>query len=149
MIRRFESGRWTDVPLDQYKNEPGTWMEVTRQVLYSSERSRFETRYFEIAPGGYSSFERHQHEHCVIVLQGQGEVRLGDDWFSLKQHDVVQVESGMAHQFRNAGSSPFGILCIVDRERDRPVHLVDFQASESAPESPLDTAPPSEASKSL
>lgn len=106
-----------------YKNEPGTWMDVSRHVLFDSENCAFQTRYFEISMGGYTSFEKHAHEHCVVVLHGSGRVRLGDQWHDLEPGDVVGVESWTPHQFAAATNSTLGILCIVDRERDRPVLL--------------------------
>lgn len=120
MIKRAQDSGWSTVPEDQYKNEPGTWMDVTRQVLFSSSNSAFETRYFNIAAGGYSSFERHQHEHCVIVLDGSGRVRLGNEWHEISARDVIHVEPGQPHQFLADSASSLGILCIVNRDRDRP-----------------------------
>jgi len=42
------------------------------------EPFNFVTRYFEIQPGGYSTLERHQHPHAVVVIRGRGRVMLGD-----------------------------------------------------------------------
>jgi ribulose-bisphosphate carboxylase large chain len=36
------------------------------------ESQRFHVRYFEIAPGGYSTLEKHEHEHVVIPIRGRG-----------------------------------------------------------------------------
>ncbi|MBX3118421.1 MAG: cupin domain-containing protein [Fimbriimonadaceae bacterium] len=111
--------------MQTYKDEPGTWVGVTRRNLSEAADAQFEVRYFEIAPDGYTSFEKHEHEHCVIVLRGIGEVRLGDNWTQVTEQDVVRVSGGEPHQFRNRNREPFGILCIVNRERDRPVLLED------------------------
>jgi quercetin dioxygenase-like cupin family protein len=125
MIERSQDFAYPEVELTTYKDEPGTWLAVTKRVLASDAGTKFETRYFEIAPGGYTSFERHQHEHVVVVLRGAGEVRLNDLVSTLVPSDVVRVAGQTPHQFRNPGSEPFGILCIVDRDRDRPVLLQD------------------------
>ncbi len=106
-----------------YKDEPGTWVAVSRRVLHSEAETKFETRYFELAPGGYTSFERHGHEHVVVVLRGSGRVRLGDDWNDIQSGDSVRVAGNTPHQFANPTDAPFGILCIVDRDRDRPILL--------------------------
>jgi quercetin dioxygenase-like cupin family protein len=125
MIQRSSDFQFPDVEMTTYKDEPGTWVAVTRRVLVNGCDTKFETRYFEVAPGGYTSFERHGHEHVVVVLRGQGEVRLNDERTNIGPGDVVRVVSQTPHQFRNAGDQPFGILCIVDRDRDRPVLLND------------------------
>ncbi len=123
MIRRVENFSWPGIEETTYKDEPGNWVSVTRRVLFDDTTTQFETRYFEVAPGGYTSFEKHKHEHMVVVLRGNGSVRLGDEWSPLNQSDAVRVLSEMPHQFKNEGDEPFGILCIVDKDRDRPILL--------------------------
>lgn len=123
MILRSESFAYPDVELTTYKDEPGTWVAVTRRVLHSEAETGFETRYFELARGGYTSFEKHGHEHVVVVLRGSGRVRLGDAWTDLGPGDSVRVASMTPHQFVNPSEEPFGILCVVDRDRDRPILL--------------------------
>lgn len=122
-IHRSEGFSYPEVEMTTYKDEPGTWVAVTRRVLHPDAGTKFETRYFEVAPGGYTSYERHGHEHMVVVLRGTGRVRLGNEWSDIASGDVVRVSSGTPHQFVNDGEDSFGILCIVDRERDRPVLL--------------------------
>ncbi|MGV3617829.1 MAG: cupin domain-containing protein [Fimbriimonas sp.] len=123
MIFRSDSFNYPDVELTTYKDEPGTWVSVTRRVLHPEAATKFETRYFELAPGGYTSFEKHGHEHVVVVLRGSGRVRLGDEWSDLGPGDTVRVSEMTAHQFTNPTEAPFGILCVVDRDRDRPILL--------------------------
>jgi quercetin dioxygenase-like cupin family protein len=124
MIKRCNEWSWEGVEWKPYKDNPGSWQYVNRQNLFSSESAAFETRYFEVAPGGYTSHEHHEHEHCVVVIRGQGEVKLNGEWHPLHLHDLVRVPPFTPHQFRTIGSEPFGMLCVVDKVRDRPV-LVD------------------------
>ena len=81
---------------------------------------------FEIAPGGYSTLEQHEHEHVVIPLRGQGEAQFGCYVYKVQHGDVVYVAPNDPHQFRNPEEStePFGFLCLVNAERDAP-QLVD------------------------
>lgn len=132
MIFRSEGFQWPGVERQDYKNEPGTWQDVSRRVLFSTPNSQFETRYFEIAPGGYTSHEKHGHEHCVIVARGSGEVYLDGAWGTVSPGDVVHVPPHAPHQFRNRGTEPFGILCIVDKVRDRPILLGNETMAESS-----------------
>jgi quercetin dioxygenase-like cupin family protein len=83
----------------------------------------FHLRYFEIEPGGYTTYERHKHQHVVVALRGQGEVRLGDRWEPVNYGDVVYVAPNEPHQFRASGDEPFGFFCIVTADRDRPVPM--------------------------
>jgi quercetin dioxygenase-like cupin family protein len=121
---RFGSYGWEGVTPDAYKDPGDSWRAVTRhRLLGSPEGMPFHLRYFEIAPGGYTTFERHEHQHAVIAIRGEGAVRLGDRWESMRFGDVVYVAPHQPHQFRAAGHEPFGFICVVDAERDRPVPL--------------------------
>jgi ribulose-bisphosphate carboxylase large chain len=121
------SGRpftWQGVPVAEYKQAAEHWRGVARTVLVGEggEGTSFHVRYFEIAPGGFSSLERHAHEHAVVVLRGRGQVRLGEVVHDLGFGDTVYVAPHEAHQFRNpSASEPFGFLCMVDAHRDRPM----------------------------
>jgi quercetin dioxygenase-like cupin family protein len=120
------SWAWEGVPQREYKQADATWAAVTRQVLVGAggESCRFHLRYFEVAPGGHTTLERHRHEHAVVVLRGAGEVELAGSVSPLSFGDLVWVAPGEPHQFRNPGAEPFGFLCAVDAERDRPQPLV-------------------------
>jgi quercetin dioxygenase-like cupin family protein len=60
----------------------------------------------------------------VVVLRGRGRVRFGGTEHDLGYGDTVYVAPQEPHQFRNrSADEPFGFLCIVDAQRDRPVLL--------------------------
>src|SRR5690606_38853946 len=88
------------------------------------ERTRFHVRYFEIDPGGFSSFECHRHEHVVVVLRGSGEVRLGRSTKKMGFLDIAYIAPDAPHQLRNPTEEPFGFLCIVNARRDRPKPVI-------------------------
>jgi len=114
---------------------------VTRQTLASPEElpASWELRYFEFEPGGYSSLEKHRHAHFVVVLRGSGRALVDDKVVSCRPFDAVYVSSLAPHRWMNAGEEPFGFLCTVDRDRDRPQPLDDpeWEALRANP----DTAP--------
>lgn len=113
--------RWDAVELLRYKDDGGVpFRDVTRQTLFRRADMRGELRYFEVAPGGYSTLERHAHAHAVMLLRGGGEVLVGEDVFAVKTFDLVTVPSLTWHQFRAGSGTPLGFLCMVDAERDKP-----------------------------
>lgn len=123
-VLRWQPGfRWDGAPAEAYKAAADHWCGVARTSLAGErgEQTAFHVRYFEIAPGGFSSLEHHRHEHVAVVLRGRGEVRLGDEVHQLGFGDVVYVAPGEVHQFRNRSEEPFGFLCMVDARRDVPV----------------------------
>lgn len=122
-VSRRTAGGWEGVVEERYKDEPGTWVGVSRRVLFEGDTAGFQARFFELGPGGYTSYEKHGHEHCVIVLEGRGRVFLDGEWMGLEAGDVVRVGPWVAHQFVGDEGEGMGILCVVDKERDRPILL--------------------------
>jgi quercetin dioxygenase-like cupin family protein len=114
--------RWENVPVLAYKAEDGThFRDITRQVLFDGgEGVGAELRYFEIAPGGHSTLERHGHAHSVMVLRGRGRALVGREIHALRANDLVRVPPDTWHQFRAAAGEPLGFLCLVRSDRDRP-----------------------------
>ena len=123
-VLRFSDFRWAGVEPVAYKKPGDDWSAVIRQGLVGpEEEAPFHVRYFEIVPGGHTTYERHAHQHVVVALRGKGEVRLGDRREAVSYGDVVYVAPNEPHQFRAKGDEPFGVLCIVSADRDRPVPL--------------------------
>ena len=119
--RAEEAGRWADVDMLAYKAEGAApFKDVTRQVLFNDPNLSSELRYFEIAAGGHSTLERHEHVHAVMIFRGHGRCMVGDQVMEVGPHDLVSIPSLTWHQFRASGEEPLGFLCMVNRERDRP-----------------------------
>jgi len=112
---------WQGVDVLKYKQD-GTapFRDVTRQVLFDSADPPAQLRYFEVAPGGYTTLERHEHVHSVMVIRGHGQCLVGEKAFELGTNDLVSVPPMTWHQFRAAGDEPLGFLCLVASNRDRP-----------------------------
>lgn len=122
LVRKALPGtRWQDVDRLEYKREGSApFRDVTRQTLFADVGGGSEWRYFEVAPGGHSTLERHMHTHAVMVLRGRGRCLVGGQVVALGEHDLVQVPPMTWHQFRADDDAPLGFLCLVARERDRP-----------------------------
>jgi mannose-6-phosphate isomerase-like protein (cupin superfamily) len=73
-----------------------------------------------VAPGGWTTLERHHHVHNVMVIRGRGRCLVGETTYDLAQNDLVSVPPMTWHQFHAADDEPLGFLCLVNRERDRP-----------------------------
>jgi quercetin dioxygenase-like cupin family protein len=120
-LREADNFRWAGVDVRLYKEEGAApFKTVSRQTLFSDPRLAGELRYFEVAPGGYSTLERHEHMHAVMILRGQGEVLVGGAVQKIKPHDLVTIPPWAWHQFRPAPGENLGFLCLVNAERDRP-----------------------------
>lgn len=71
----------------------------------------------ELPPGkAQCPFHSHrQEEEMFLVLEGQGELRFGDQRFKIRKHDVIACPTGdatVAHQIINTGTVPLRYLAL-------------------------------------
>ena len=129
---RPDANTWSGIKPVGYKaglqDQPGQGFQgVTKHVISGDrgEPSSFEVRYFELEPNGYTRLEKHQHVHSVTIIRGRGYAVVGDDLHPLAPFDHIYVGPMTLHQFVNDGAEPFGFICVVDADRDRPQPATD------------------------
>lgn len=119
--RKAKNFRWVGVDVLPYKeDERALFKGVTRQVLFCDPQQGSELRYFEVAPGGFSTLERHEHTHSVLILRGRGRCLVGRQVRQLETNDLIAVPPMTWHQFRATEGEPLGFLCMVNSTRDKP-----------------------------
>ena len=121
-LRAFQDDfRWEGVEQRPYKEDGAApFKAISRQELFAHPALGCQLRYFEMAAGGYSSLERHEHVHAVMILRGRGRCLLGDQVRPVAAFDLVTIPAWTWHQFRATEGEPLGFLCMVNAERDRP-----------------------------
>jgi ribulose-bisphosphate carboxylase large chain len=122
---KFEDGfQWSNRESTPYKDADDMAFKGVRRVELVGkfgEQTRCDLRYFEVEPGGFTSLEKHLHTHIVIGARGTGLLTMGNERIALEPMDVVYLHPLEVHQLHNETREPFGFLCIVDHERDRPM----------------------------
>ena len=119
--RKAKEYRWEGVDELPYKEDDrALYKSITRQVLFSDPEMQGELRYFEMAAGGFSTLERHEHMHAVLILRGRGHCLVGREIKAVDTRDLVTVPALTWHQFRATQGEPLGFLCMVNAERDKP-----------------------------
>lgn len=122
---------WDQVEVLKYKQDGAApFKDVTRQVLFDATDPPAQLRYFEVAPGGWTTLERHDHVHAVMVIRGRGQCLVGNNAYEIDTHDLVSVPPMTWHQFRAGPGEPLGFLCLVASERDRPQLPRDGEAED-------------------
>jgi quercetin dioxygenase-like cupin family protein len=109
--------QWAGVSQQAYESPEVRGVSVRWLIGPAEGGANFAVRYFEIAPGECTSLDRHEHDHGVVVLQGRGEVLLGDEISELSCGDAVYVSPNEQHQFRCTGDDPLGFLCVFPAPR--------------------------------
>jgi uncharacterized cupin superfamily protein len=100
--------------------------DVEENGLYTSKRGTISDRIgaqklgynLTILPPGKAQCPFHNHhgeEEMFVILQGEGELRFGDQRFRIRRHDVIACPPGgrdVAHQIINTGSTTMRYLAI-------------------------------------
>src|SRR3954453_14235315 len=121
IYRKAKDYRWDGVDELPYKEDDrALFKTITRQVLFSDPEMHSELRYFEMAPGGFSTLERHQHMHAVLILRGRGHCLVGSEVKPIEPRDLTPGPRMIWHQFRATRGEPLGFLCMVNATRDKP-----------------------------
>lgn len=104
---------WDGVPVEAYDH--GDAVKTTKRVLIGGRdgAKNFAMRYFEVEPGGETSFDRHEHDHGVYILRGRARVLIGSQGVEVDPGDVVYISPHEEHQFKSIGDEPLGFLCVV------------------------------------
>lgn len=131
IVRRYGNFNWAGVPLHPYKDDGSApFKDITRQTLFTGPLHAGELRYFEMGAGGYSTLERHEHVHGVMILRGTGQALVGETVYDVAEFDLVTVPPMTWHQFRANKGEPFGFLCLVNAARDKPQLPTEAQLAE-------------------
>ncbi len=122
---KFNNFRWDTIPLIDYKNTEDkanvkvTFNNITRQNIITKEDGvEFEVRLFECGPDGFSTLEKHQHVHIVMIARGQGKAIIGESIYDAKPFDFFIIPEWSPHQLINTGKEPFAFFCTVNAKRD-------------------------------
>lgn len=122
LIPHLDNYQWKDIPILTYKDEGTHYKNITRRVLCEGLADvPCQLRYFEIAAGGHSTLEHHEHAHLVVIFRGEGEALLGNKVYPVKDKDIITIPAHTWHQFRATKGCTFGFLCMVNIERDKPI----------------------------
>ncbi|MCC6896784.1 MAG: cupin domain-containing protein [Anaerolineae bacterium] len=102
--------RWEDVNVEGYNTN-----NATKQVLISEKDGapNFAMRCFTVPAREFSSLDKHERDHGVMVMQGRARVQLGETYTEVGVGDVVYIPGWEVHQFENLTDEPFVFLCIV------------------------------------
>jgi len=122
---QFNNYSWDTINLIDYKNVSEksdikvTFNNITRQnIITKKDGVDFEVRLFECGSYGFSTLEKHQHTHIVMIARGTGKVIIGKNIYDAKPFDFFIIPEWHPHQLINTAKTPFAFFCTVNAKRD-------------------------------
>ena len=99
----WQPGRANAEPM--YRNENRRLaIDFTVERLGFADCQTLDPRIVRIAPGARNEYHRHAHETVFVVLQGQGEVLVGERRLPVAAGQVVYVPRWLFHQSQNTSA---------------------------------------------
>jgi (S)-ureidoglycine aminohydrolase len=124
--KRYQPGRaaapqvWigdqAKIPAEAFQGDPALRLQTLLPVEPSFDLA---VNLFSYDPGGHlPQVEIHVMEHGLLMLDGTGVYRLGDDWFPVQPGDVIWMASYCPQWFVAMGKAPARYLYYKDVHRD-------------------------------
>ncbi|TKJ40329.1 cupin [candidate division LCP-89 bacterium B3_LCP] len=90
---------------------------VEKAVLIGPQDNapNFFMRHFKLSAGGHTPYHKHDWEHVVYILSGEGKLRGESGYLELKGGTAVIIQPDEIHQFWAADDSPMEFLCMVPK----------------------------------
>jgi quercetin dioxygenase-like cupin family protein len=104
---------YKDVKVDIPHEEGLKDVSIRWLVSKKDGAKNFAMRFFEIAPGGYSPWHRHEWEHEMFILEGEGTAIKEDGEIKFKAGDAFFIEPMEWHNFKNIGKDTLKFLCLI------------------------------------
>jgi mannose-6-phosphate isomerase-like protein (cupin superfamily) len=90
-----------------------------RTILFEGERHRAGVSFFLIdyAPGERVRLHRHPYPETWIVRSGRAAFTVGAQTLTAADGDIVTIDAGTPHGFRNAGAERLELVCLHPSDR--------------------------------
>lgn len=69
----------------------------------------------EIQPGGHTPDHTHKDKERMVVMSGEGEVKLADVRRDIKPRDFIEFDPEEQHQVKNNGKGVLVFMCFRDQ----------------------------------
>jgi len=71
--------KWEGTRSRLYKNDPDNQVSETWMIGKKEGAENFAFRYYHLEQGGHSNKEQHPYDHGIMILQGSGNVLMGEE----------------------------------------------------------------------
>lgn len=110
---------WEGARSRVYKKNDQNQVTETWMIGKKEGAENFAFRYYELTPGSRSKKETHNHDHGILVIQGNGEVLLDQRYVPISQGDIIYIPPDTQHELVNSGGRPLGFLCVIPARRKK------------------------------
>lgn len=93
--------------------EGASGMQIRWVIDQKAGAPNFAMRVVDIAPAGFTPLHKHEWEHEMYVIQGEGTMVSDDGEHKIRPGDAVFVPGGDLHQVRNMSGDLLRVMCLI------------------------------------
>jgi quercetin dioxygenase-like cupin family protein len=112
-LAELRMGAAVQVPARNVTTEGAEGVTIRWLISKNDGAPRFQMRLFEVAPGGKTPYHRHDWEHEVFILDGEGTLQFEGEEKPFSKGYFLFVPPGREHSFVNTGNAHLAFLCMV------------------------------------
>lgn len=110
---------WDGTRSRMYQNDENNQVSETWMIGKKEGAQNFAFRYYQLSPGSHSRKEQHLHDHGMLVLQGKGEILLGEQIHPISRGDIIYIAPDLLHQVNNTSGEALGFICVIPARREK------------------------------
>ncbi len=96
------------LPLEQGESVSIRWLLSEKDGV-----PNFAMRLFTIQPGGHINAHSHPWEHEIYILEGVGDVRIGERVYRVTKGFFIYIPPNIEHEYWNTSNRELKFLCII------------------------------------
>ena len=107
-------GYWRKVKAKPVRKEMGSNTKVRWLISEEDGAGKYVMRLFEMKPGGHINLHKHPWEHEIFVIDGEGEILIGNEVYRVSKGNFIFIPPNIVHAYRNTSKTKtFRFLCII------------------------------------
>ncbi len=115
----MKMGNAREVPARDVKVEGAEKVKIRWLIAERDGAPHFQMRLFEIGAGGRTPLHRHEWEHEIFILRGEGKLVYEGSERPFAEGHFILVPAGSEHSFVNSGAGTLEFLCMIPTGTDK------------------------------
>ncbi|MDI3503376.1 MAG: hypothetical protein PWP64_312 [Candidatus Cloacimonadota bacterium] len=108
---------YDQVELEEVNVEGAKDAKIRWLISQKDGAPNFAMRMFEVKPQGHTPYHQHDWEHEIYCLSGKGNLITERGETPFAENDILYVDPGMMHSFKNVGHDTLKFLCLIPNEK--------------------------------
>jgi quercetin dioxygenase-like cupin family protein len=113
MAKKMKHINFKEIEAEKCTEEGVKATKIRWLITEKDGAENFAMRLFEVKSGGHTPWHKHDWEHEIFILEGNGVAKSEKGEEEFKPGDVIFVPPMERHQLKNSGKDLLKFLCLI------------------------------------